>query len=341
MRPPLALLAIIASVGLPCLSAGAGRAAEPRFALPLDCPAGNACDVVKLTDLDPGPGLRDYNCGSLLGGENGHGGTDIAIRDLRAMREGVTVRAAADGTVLRIRDEMPDTGINGSIPREALSARGCGNAVVIGHGDGWQSVYCHLRQGSVAVKPGQGVRTGDPIAQVGMSGLTELPHLHFQVNHGTDIVDPFAGTDRKAACGVGQHPLWTPEALARLTPYRPVVLRLSGFAEAETDVQTAREGTFAEGRFRLCAPKLVFWTEIIGVKTGDRIALTVEGPDGRPTLKRTLTADRDHVQAFVQAPALRPGGSWTVGSYRGTVELTRGRDVYRSRVTGHAVPDGC
>lgn len=337
MRGVVVLLAALLGVA----TVGPLRAAEPRFALPLDCPTGNACDIVKLTDLDPGPGLKDYNCGTLLGGENGHGGTDIAIRDLRAMRDGVTVRAAADGTVLRTRDEMQDTGVNGSESREALSARGCGNAVVIDHGDGWQSVYCHLRQGSVVVKSGQGVRTGDPIAQVGMSGLTELPHLHFQVKHGADIVDPFVGTDRTSACGVGPRPLWTPEALARLTPYRPVVLRLSGFAEAETDVRAAREGTFSEGRFRLCAPKLVFWTEIIGVKVGDRIALTVEGPDGRPTLNRTLTVDRDRAQIFVQAPTPRPGGAWTVGSYRGTVELTRGRDVYRSRTTGRAVADGC
>lgn len=327
---------------LTCLCAGHTQAAEtPRFVLPIDCPTGNACDVVKLTDLDPGPGLKDYNCGNLLGGENGHNGTDIAIRDRRAMREGVTVRAAADGTVLRIRDEMEDTGIHGPESREALSARGCGNAVVIGHGDGWQTSYCHLRRGSVAVKPGQPVHSGDPIAEVGMSGLTELPHLHFQVNHGKDTVDPFAGIDRTAACGVGPHPLWTPEALARLTPYRPVVLRLSGFAEMETDVTAAREGTYAEGRIRLCAPKLVFWSEIIGVKAGDRIALTVEGPDGRPVLSRTVTADRDRAQIFVQAPASRPGDAWTVGSYRGTVELMRGRDVHRARTTGHAVPDGC
>ncbi|SMH41066.1 M23 family metallopeptidase [Azospirillum agricola] len=324
------------------LTAGSGQAAEPpRFALPLDCPTGNACDVVKLTDLDPGPGLKDYNCGSLLGGENGHSGTDIAIRDQRAMREGVTVRAAAAGTVLRTRDEMEDTGIHGPETREELNARGCGNAVVIGHDDGWQSVYCHLRRGSVAVTPGQNVRTGDPIAQVGMSGLSELPHLHFQVNHGRDVVDPFAGTDRTAACGVGPHPLWTPEALSRLTPYRPAVLRLAGFAEEETDVRTAREGTFTEGRIRLCAPRMVFWSEIIGIKAGDRIALTVEGPDGRPVLNRTVTADRDRAQIFVQATAARPGEAWVVGSYRGTVELTRGRDSYRSRTTGHAVTDGC
>jgi len=337
MRPPP-----LAAFSLLLLSAGGLRAEDaPRFALPLDCPTGNACDLVKLVDVDPGPGLKDYNCGSLLGGENGHSGTDLAIRDGRAMREGVTVRAAADGTVLRTRDAMEDTGIHGPESREALSARGCGNAVVIGHGDGWQSVYCHLRQGSVTVKPGQSVHTGTPIAQVGMSGLTELPHLHFQVSHGKDVVDPFVGVGRKAACGVGPHPLWTPDALARLTPYRPVVLRLSGFSETETDLRSVREGRFAEGKFRLCAPKLVFWSEVIGVKAGDRIALKVEGPDGRPTLERALTADRDQTQLFLQAPVPRPGDSWTVGSYRGTVELTRGRDVYRARATGHAVAEDC
>lgn len=332
------LLGALLSVSVP----PAVQASEPpRFALPIDCPVGNVCDVVKLVDLDPGPGLKDYNCGDLLGGENGHSGTDLAIRDLRAMREGVTVRAGADGTVLRTRDDMADTGIYGPESRETLSARGCGNAVVIGHGDGWQSVYCHLRQGSVRVAPGQSVRVGDPIAQVGLSGLTELPHLHFQVNHGKDVVDPFVGLDRTAACGIGPRPLWTPEALARLTPYRPVVLRLSGFAEQQTDVRAARDGAFADGAFRICAPKLIFWSEIIGGKAGDRIVLMVDGPDGRPVLKQAVTIDRNHAQLFLQAPANKPGGGWPIGSYRGTVELTRGHDVHRARTTGYAVADGC
>lgn len=324
------------------LSAGpAGAADPPRFALPVDCPPGKVCDVVKLPDVDPGPGMKDYACGAMVGGENNHPGVDIAIRDMAAMNDGVTVRAAADGQVLRVRDEMADTGIYGPESREALNAVGCGNAVVIGHGDGWQTAYCHLRRGSVSVRPGQTVRTGDAIAQVGMSGLTELPHLHFQVNHGRDMVDPFVGVGRAAACGPGPRPLWTREALARLTPYRPAVVRLAGFAETETDVRTAREGRFASGKFRACAASLVFWTEIIGVKAGDRLTLRVKGPVSRPVLTQTLTIDRDRAQLFAQARQNAPAGGWPAGFYHGEAELTRGGETYRIQATGQAVAEGC
>ena len=34
----------------------------------------------------------------------------------------------------------------------ATAGRNCGNGVTLDHGDGWQTQYCHMRRGSVAVK---------------------------------------------------------------------------------------------------------------------------------------------------------------------------------------------
>ncbi len=59
--------------------------------------------------------------------------------------------------------------------------RECGNGVVIAHAGGWETQYCHMAQGGLAVKPDQPVTTGQTLA-VGLSGLTEYPHLHFTVS---------------------------------------------------------------------------------------------------------------------------------------------------------------
>jgi murein DD-endopeptidase MepM/ murein hydrolase activator NlpD len=48
-------------------------------------------------------------------------------------------------------------------------------------------VFAHLRQGSVAVKPGQKVKAGTPIGAMGMSGDAFLVHLHYQLQSGPEF----------------------------------------------------------------------------------------------------------------------------------------------------------
>jgi hypothetical protein len=62
-----------------------------------------------------------------------------------------------------------------------------GNHVVIEPAAGEYSVYAHLKPGSLRVKEGDRVRTGDYIAQVGTSGNSTEPHLHF---HACDSAEP-------------------------------------------------------------------------------------------------------------------------------------------------------
>lgn len=56
-----------------------------------------------------------------------------------------------------------------------------GESVVLDHGDGEYSVYAHLKPGSLRVKPGDKVAAGQVIGQLGSSGNSTEPHLHFQV----------------------------------------------------------------------------------------------------------------------------------------------------------------
>ena len=50
-------------------------------------------------------------------------------------------------------------------------------------------MYAHLRQGSVAVRTGQRVEAGDLLGEIGNSGSSTEPHLHFHVADGPSAVD--------------------------------------------------------------------------------------------------------------------------------------------------------
>jgi murein DD-endopeptidase MepM/ murein hydrolase activator NlpD len=64
----------------------------------------------------------------------------------------------------------------------------CGIHVVVRHGGGIETLYCHLLQATVA--DGQLVGAWQRIGSVGSSGLSTGPHLHFEVHSDGRPVDP-------------------------------------------------------------------------------------------------------------------------------------------------------
>ncbi|WP_396450217.1 M23 family metallopeptidase [Actinomadura sp.] len=56
-----------------------------------------------------------------------------------------------------------------------------GNSVTLDLGDGVYAVFAHLRRGSLRVAKGDRVRAGDVLGEVGNSGNTSEPHLHFHL----------------------------------------------------------------------------------------------------------------------------------------------------------------
>ena len=84
-----------------CLNAAAS-AAELRLASPLACGPAEGCSIQNYVDAEPGPGVQDFACGVLS--YDGHRGTDFQVPDLKRMRRGVPVLAAASGVVRDVRD---------------------------------------------------------------------------------------------------------------------------------------------------------------------------------------------------------------------------------------------
>lgn len=68
--------------------------------------------------------------------------------------------------------------------------RSYGNVIIIEHGNNIRTLYAHIRHGGIMVKPGQHVERGQKIAEVGSTGRSTGPHLHFEVHENGVQVDP-------------------------------------------------------------------------------------------------------------------------------------------------------
>lgn len=94
-----------------------------------------------------------------------HGGIDIAAPP------GTPVRAAMSGRVARV-------GYNSVF----------GNYIIINHHGGYRTLYAHLSV--VRTRTGANVATGERIGDVGNTGLSTGPHLHFEVHKNGVRVNP-------------------------------------------------------------------------------------------------------------------------------------------------------
>jgi murein DD-endopeptidase MepM/ murein hydrolase activator NlpD len=94
-----------------------------------------------------------------------HDGIDLAAP------EGTRVGAAAGGEVIYVGDQA-----------------GYGRIVIVRHPGGLVTLYAHMRKS--LVDEGEKVERGDPIGEVGQTGRTSGPHLHFEVREGTRPRNP-------------------------------------------------------------------------------------------------------------------------------------------------------
>lgn len=91
------------------------------------------------------------------------------------------VHAPCDGVVAHVTDDVTDNTAFG--PDRPY---GVGNQVVIRTGADVYVVIGHLRRGSLRVRPGDTLRAGEVVGQVGNSGWTERPHVHMQAMRAPD-----------------------------------------------------------------------------------------------------------------------------------------------------------
>ncbi len=100
---------------------------------------------------------------------------------------GKPILAASNGIVYEVRDNIRDYHRAGTgwIDIKAPDIRG--NYVVIKHASDRYTLYAHLKSGSITVKTGETVVTGQKIGECGHTGHSSEPHLHFQLQDRADF----------------------------------------------------------------------------------------------------------------------------------------------------------
>jgi hypothetical protein len=301
----------------------------PTLIVPVKCEIGQSCLIQKLVDHDRSPGRQDYRCGLLT--TDGHDGVDIRLRTMDDMRKGYPVIAAAAGKVLRVRDGEADISVRS---REGSDGKEAGNGVVIDHGDGWESQYSHLRQGSVAVRIGQQVAAGEQLGLVGMSGNAEFPHLHFTVRYDGEAIDPFIGAKINTACNSGASVggLWSSAASKKLS-YVPTTIITAGLA-SNVPPKSVADRTTPSSLTGAGAP-LILWVDMIGAKAGDMQEFAIIGPNGKATHNQESPVKDGGLSWFAYSGKRAPADGWLKGQYIGRYTLRRnGSVVARTETTG-------
>ena len=98
-----------------------------------------------------------------------HQGIDIKAKP------GTPIHAASEGVVLKV-------------VKEYESGKGYGMNLFIQHANGFQTRYCQLHK--ILVEEGQQVNCGTVIAEVGSSGMSTGPHLHFELIKDGERINP-------------------------------------------------------------------------------------------------------------------------------------------------------
>ncbi len=262
-------------------------------------------------DVDPRPGVwTDYAGYSLFFGERD--AISVGPITYQQTDEGISVFAAAGGTVVETRDGFYD---RDDIYEPTLDTKG--NFITIDHGDGWVTQYTRLHRDSIKVVVGQTVEAGQEIALVGGSGFGNFgfvggPQLDFFVTHHGRVVDPML--DQATFWGQG-----ISHVMDQKVVIDTYVVDFTGTGNFEN------EGFFEIERLNENGLQAVSVASFIsGLEAGDEITYVWTDPDGNLFATDTSSIILDvPIQSDSSSQILGvdpPPGIWTVDVYINGVE---------------------
>ena len=257
-------------------------------------------------DDDPRyPGyVLDWNCGTRAKDFSGgnHAGTDIVLWpfgwNMMAANQGEIV-AAAPGVIIGKTDGRPDMNCL-STPTNDW------NAVYVQHSDGTVTWYGHMKMNTQTSKAvGASVAAGEFLGNVGSSGSSDVPHLHFEVHDAQgNVLDPYHGTcNTPASLWATQKPYNEPTINALLTHSAAPV-----FNNCPQQATTYESSSFAPGS------QPYFAAYYHDQQQGQVTTYTIYRPDNSVFQTWTHTSPASYLQSYwlwtYPLPATAPSGIW-------------------------------
>lgn len=290
---------------------------ELQLQLPVKCNINKDCWIMNYVDNDSSANWHDYRNGRQT--YDGHRGTDIAIKNITKMKQGVDVIAAASGYVIATRDGVPDkNALSQDISQ--LQDIGCGNRVAIKHSNGWMTDYCHMKKGSIKVKKGDYVAAGQPLGQIGMSGLSEFPHLHMNFQQGSQFFDPFTGNEQYI--NGNKHPVWNSTILQQLS-YKPKIIYNIGVSTEIPSLLDIREEKYKNNQINSNSSMILVWIDSMHVEKNDIIDVLIKNPDGTIFLSQKILVDKPNAKRLFYLGRKKPTSEFHKGTYNVQISFKR------------------
>jgi len=243
----------------------------PKFEFPSACKLNEDCWVIK-SDAE---------------------GTDIVLQSEKQMEDGVPVLAAEQGTVVFIQED-----------RENKNTYG--NMVIVKHDDGWKTIYGNLKPGSITVEPGSSIKKNSKIAEIGMSGKTECPKLHFAVFKN----------------GQFHTPIWKPELEKELSPKEIVILNM-GVSTENPEQAKIKNDEYILSEVDADAGHIYVWLHGMLFKKGDFVKLSLYNPWNEKILTTFKKVDEDYNDYYYIAEKTKTENDWKTGIYTAKFEVIR------------------
>ncbi len=277
-------------------------AQAPVFVKPVQGIYGQDFIIANYVDWDIGGSFFDHKCGTKT--YDGHQGTDFVVSGFPQMDEGVDIVSVDSGMVVFVHDGEFDRNTDGN------PDLGLGNYVAIKHHDKYFSYYGHQKKYSIIVSVGDTVVPGQVIGQVGSSGNSTDPHLHFELWYDSlYLVDPFAGF-----CG-NNYSFWI-DSLPYDTSFN---VWDSGLCDYVPPIDSLRERPLPRINFNNQDSVITFWNLQYGIKTGDSTRIEWLTPNGEQWFVYSFTYQKDwwfyYYYSYIFTPPDNLLGEWTYNYY--------------------------
>jgi hypothetical protein len=298
-----------------------------ELGLPAQCDLGKTCFMQQYPDMEQGSGVADPLCGSQS--YDGHKGTDLRVLSMKDIEAGYAVIAVADGKILRLRDGEPDHLVNTEEDRARIAGKECGNGLVMQLADGFEVQYCHLREGSLVVNPGDTVQKGDRLGDVGSSGLAQFPHVHITVTRAGEPIDPLTGRRLSEGCistFQASSSLFSHDIVEKLDLTKPEILAF-GLAGKPFDHQSL---VLVGPPPKVSSTDKLFivWTWFANLKKGNTIKIGLKDELGNSIVDHTSDPlDRDKATFSAYAGKKRP---LPPGRYKLVISAMQGNTVLKT-----------